>query len=293
MSNDNYKDPYGYANDSNPYGESYELNQYSQGQEDDFVTFMNSINVINQELDNYKQLIELIEFNQKKILQEINEDQELSTRSQLDSLITQASSLQQQLKSQIKTAQSKAGNDNSKKAQAERSKDDFLRLIQNYRIIEANYREQNKIQASTQYKIVKPDATEEEVEDAINDVGGQQIFSQAILNASRRGEAKTALAEVQSRHRELQRLEKTMAELTQLFHDMEELVAEQNVAVQNVNESVEEAQKDLELGLGHTDKAVESARKARRKKCWCIWILILVIVIILVVVIVPIAVHFS
>lgn len=254
---------------------------------------MDNISKINNDLDNYNQLIELIEFNQKKILNEVNEEQELATRKQLDSLIAQASSLQQEIKSKIADAKSKAGNDSAKKAQAENSRQRFMKLIQDYRAVEANYREQNKEQAARQYKIVKPDATDAEVNEAINDVGGQQIFSQAILNASRRGEAKTALAEVQSRHKELQRLEKTMAELTQLFHDMEELVAEQNVAIQNVNQAVDNAQKDIELGLGHTEKAKDKARAARKKKCWCYWILFIIIIIIIVVIVVPLVTHFT
>lgn len=252
---------------------------------------MNNIQYINEDLENYKQLIELIQFNQTKIVNEISEDS--SARQQLDSLIAQASSLQNKLKQNIKKAQLDALNDSAKKAQAENSRQTFLKLIQDYRVIEANYRESNKAQAAAQYKVVKPDATEDEVYEAINDVGGQQIFSQALMNSSRRGEAKTALQEVQSRHRELQRLEKTMAELTQLFHDMEELVAEQNVQVENVHQSVDNAQKDVEMGVGHTDTAAKSARKARNKKLWCYGILTLVIIIIIVVIVVPIAVHFS
>ncbi|CEP24546.1 Protein SSO2 [Cyberlindnera jadinii] len=287
---------YGYDNSNpyqeNPYQENHELNDYNDGG-DDFVNFMNNIASINNDLDNYNQLVELIEFNQRKLLTEVNEDQELATRKQLDSLVAQASSLQQTLKSKIKDAQATAGNDSAKKAQAENSRQRFLKYIQDYRVIEANYREENKQQAARQYKIVRPDATDAEVDDAINDVGGQQIFSQAIMNASRRGEAKTALAEVQSRHKELQKLEKTMAELTQLFHDMEEIVAQQNVQVENIDTEIEGAQKDIEMGLGHTDKAVESARKARRKKCWCYSILALIIIIIIVVIVVPIATHFS
>jgi syntaxin 1B/2/3 len=254
---------------------------------------MDNISKINNDLDNYNQLIELIEFNQKKLLNEVNEEQELATRKQLDSLISQASSLQQNLKSDIKNAQSRASGDSSKRAQAENSRQRFLKYIQDYRVVEANYREQNKEQAARQYRIVQPDATNAEVEEAISDVGGQQIFSQAILNASRRGEAKTALAEVQSRHRELQRLEKTMAELAQLFHDMEELVAEQNVAIQNVDQAVGNAQKDIELGLGHTDKAKESARKARKKKCWCYWILFIIFIILVIVIVVPLVTYFT
>lgn len=259
----------------------------SNGGGTDFVEFMGKINEINSELDTYEQLINNIDTYHKKLLAEANEDQEMQLRRTLDDIVSQASDLQYQLRSKIKSAQQDGLHDASKQAQAENSRQRFLKAIQDYRIIESNYKEENKEQAMRQYKIVQPDATDAEVENAINDVGGQQIFSQALLNANRRGEAKTALAEVQARHQELLKLEKTMAELTQLFNDMEQLVIEQQENIEVIDKNVEDAQQDVEQGVGHTNKAVTSARRARRNKLRC-WILVFVIfAIVVVVVVVP------
>lgn len=57
-----------------------------------------------------------------------------------------------------------------------------------------------------------------------------------------------------------------MAELTQLFHDMEELVIEQDQAIQQIDEQVAGAQHDIEQGVGHTNKAVVSAKAARKRR---------------------------
>ncbi|AMD21407.1 HER128Cp [Eremothecium sinecaudum] len=284
----------------NPYqsrniaSEGYEMQGYGgqamgSSDNDDFVQFMNGINEVNRKLDNYSQLISQIEAYQKKLLTEVNEEQEINLRRQLDGFASQASDLQYQLKNEIKYLQQRAIGDPSKVAQAENSRQRFLTLIQDYRVTEANYREENKQQAKRQYRVIQPQASEEEVEAAISDVGGQHIFSQALLNANRRGEAKTALAEVQARHQELLKLEKTMAELTQLFNDMEHLVIEQNEQIEDVDKQVVEAQQDVEQGVGHTNKAVKSARRARRNKIRCILILILILIIVAIAVIVPLA----
>ncbi|AOA61847.1 t-SNARE [Komagataella phaffii CBS 7435] len=267
------------SNQYNPYeqNQSYELPSYKGGNNDDFVKFMNEIADINANLDNYEELVKIIEQKQTQLVNEVNPDQENSLKRQLDSLISESSSLQLSLKSKIKNAQQLAIGDSAKVGQAETSRQRFLQAIQDYRIIESNYREQQRVQAERQYRVVKPDASPEEVRDAIDDLGGQQVFSTALLNANRRGEAKTALQEVQSRHRELQRLEKTMAELTQLFHDMEEMVVEQDQHVQETENLVDTAQQDIEKAVGHTDKALTSAKKARRKKCICFWICVLII----------------
>lgn len=70
-----------------------------------------------------------------------------------------------------------------------------------------------------------------------------------------------------------------MGELTQLFHDMEELVVEQDQPIQQIDQQIAGAQHDIEQGVGHTDKAVISAKKARKKRWWCFGIIVLIIVI--------------
>ncbi|CAI1746184.1 hypothetical protein SEUBUCD646_0P00580 [Saccharomyces eubayanus] len=273
-----------------PFEESYELNEASSAagaDGHDFVGFMNKISEINRDLDKYDHTIDQIDSLHKRLLTEVNEEQAGHLRHSLDNFVAQAKDLQFKLKSEIKSVQMDGIHDTNKQAQAENSRQRFLKLIQDYRIVDSNYKEENKSQAKRQYMIIQPEATEDEVEAAISDVGGQQIFSQALLNANRRGEAKTALAEVQARHQELLKLEKSMAELTQLFNDMEELVIEQQENVDVIDKNVEDAQLDVEQGVGHTDKAVKSARRARKNKIRCWLIVFAIIIVVVIVVVVP------
>lgn len=268
---------------SNPYhNNSYEMSKFNH--EDDFVTFMNEIQDINNTLDQYSNLITLVNNKQQNFVQELDlneEDTEYNSK-QIDSLIAETQSLQQNLKSRIKNVQTQAvqSKDQTKLDQAETCRKRFLDMIQEYRSLEADNREEAKAQAERQYKIIKPDATDAELRAVADDSSNsQQYFQQALLQSNRRGEARTVLNEVQVRHRELLKLEKTMAELTQLFHDMEELVIEQDQAIQQIDEQVGTAQHDIEQGVGHTNKAVVSAKKARKKKLWCFFICVIIIVI--------------
>jgi t-SNARE complex subunit, syntaxin len=252
--------------------------------EDDFVSFMNEIQDINNSLDQYSNLINLISNKQRNFIQELdlNEDDSEYNSKQVDALVNEAQLLQLDLKGRIKNAQTQAvqSRDQTKLDQAETSRKRFLELIQEYRLVEANNREQTKAQAERQYRIIKPDATEEEVRAVVEDTSSfQQYFQQALMQSNRRGESRTVLNEVQVRHRELLKLEKTMAELTQLFHDMEELVIEQDQAIQQIDEQVAGAQHDIEQGVGHTNKAVVSAKAARKKKIWCFIICLIIVVI--------------
>lgn len=276
-----------YYNNSHNAG-SYEMGSYKYGSEDDFVAFMNEIQDINAQLDNYSGLVELVANKQRAHLQDLDltDDEAEYAAKQIDALVLEALSLQSELKSRIKNAQTQAvqlGNQ-QKIDQAESARNKFLELIQKFRLTESNNREQTRLQAERQYRIVKPDATDEEVRAVVEDgSANQQIFQQALMQLNRRGEARTVLNEVQVRHRELLKLEKTMAELTQLFHDMEELVVEQDQPIQQIEQQVAEAQHDIEQGVGHTQKAVVLAKKARRKRLWCFFIIVIIIVIIAVI----------
>lgn len=277
---------------SNPYNNSYELKNYNKysssgSGEDDFVSFMNEINDINNTLDQYSNLINLISNKQRNFVHELDlneEDAEYNSK-QIDALISELNSLQSDLKSRIKNVQTQAASsrDKNKIDQAESSRKRFLELIQEYRLIEANNREQTKAQAERQYRIIKPDATDAEIKAVVEDGDNQQYFQQALMQSNRRGEARTVLNEVQVRHRELLKLEKTMAELTQLFHDMEELVIEQDQPIQQIDEQIAAAQHDVEQGVGHTNKAVVSAKKARKRRCICFGIIVLIIIILAVI----------
>lgn len=265
-------------NQGNNYGNEYELGEVK---EDDFVGFMNEIQDINNSLDQYHGLINLIANKQRNYIQELNlneEDLEYSTK-QIDSLVAETQSLQLSLKSRIKNVQNQAvqQKDQTRLDQAETTRKRFLDLVQEYRLIEVNNSNQTKQQAARQYRIIKPDAEDDEVRQAVEDDNSQQYFQQALLQSNRRGEAKTVLNEVNLRHRELLKLEKTMAELTQLFHDMEELVIEQDQPIQQIEQQVNVAQQDIEQGVGHTNKAVKSAKAARKKRKWCAFIIVLVI----------------
>lgn len=278
-----------YKRNQYPQNDSYEMSNYNNGKynssnEDDFVQFMNEIQDINSQLDHYSNIINLIKTKQRSFLQELdlNDEDTQYDSQQIESLVNEAQSLQLELKSRIKNVQTQAAvqsRDQTKLDQAESCRKRFLDLIQEYRLIESQNREQTKVQAERQYRIVKPDASEEEVK-AVVEEGSEQYFQLALLQSNRRGEARTVLNEVQVRHRELLKLEKTMAELTQLFHDMEELVIEQDQPIQQIEEQIDTAQHDIEQGVGHTNKAVKSAKAARKKKMWCFFICVLILVII-------------
>ncbi|WRT65565.1 uncharacterized protein IL334_002510 [Kwoniella shivajii] len=184
----------------------------------------------------------------------------------------------EECKNEIKKLYKLAKGDKAQKTQAEGVKTRFQSLLQEHQVIEKEFRKKVKDRAERQYKIVNPNATEEELRQ-VTESDNPQIFSQALLNSNRYGDARNAYREVQERHAEIQKIERTLAELAQMFSEMAMLVEQQDETIVNVENQAQGVETDIKAGYDQTSKAVDSARKARRKKWICFWIVVLIIAI--------------
>ena len=101
---------------------------------------------------------------------------------------------------------------------------------------------------------------------------GHPLTALQLLSQNRRGQSQSALRAVQGRHEAIQKIERQMMELAQLFQDMEAAVIEQEPAIDETEQKTENTVVNLDQGNKHLDGAVIKARSARRKKWICFWI---------------------
>ncbi|TXT04261.1 hypothetical protein VHUM_04259 [Vanrija humicola] len=195
-----------------------------------------------------------------------------------DQLSDDARKLRNEAKSAIKTLFQNIHGDKSAKAQAEAAKTRFTRALQEHQQVEQSYRKATKDRVGRQYKIVKPEASQVEVDQFVES-GNTQVFSQALLNSNKYGAARGALHEVQQRHQELQKIEKTMTELAQMFQEMSMLVEQQDETIGQVEQQTLDVHNNIELGNKQLDEATKKAIAARRKKWICFWIVLVIIII--------------
>lgn len=202
--------------------------------------------------------------------------------AQLDELVEDTSAMSATLKRRVKAleAQGGPGRDGQiKKQQAAFVKSKFVEAIQNYQSVEQQYRTKYKQRMERQFKIVKPDATPDEIRAVVNDEQGGQIFSQALMDSRYTG-SRAAYREVQERHEDIKRIERTLAELAQLFNDMSVLVEQQDETINVIQTQAAGVEKDTEAGLQYTEKAVDSARAARKKRWICFFITLILLAVI-------------
>jgi len=274
------------ATGGNPYGYDSQASLDSMAKDsnvnlagDGMSSFYSEISSIQDELRAYNDNVQRISDLHSRSLNNTDDAAAQRYTQQLEDLVADTSALSNVLKRRIKALERQPGSGRDgqiRKQQTALVKQKFVEAIQNYQTAEQQYRTKYKQRMERQFKIVKPDATPEEVKAVVNDDSGGQIFSQALLNSNRYGEAKSAYREVQERHEDIKKIEKTLTELANLFNDMSVLVEQQDETINTIEATAAEVEKDVEVGLQHTDKAVDSARAARKKR-WICFVLIIII----------------
>ncbi|KAK3331802.1 syntaxin-like protein psy1 [Cercophora scortea] len=158
--------------------------------------------------------------------------------------------------------------------------EEFKRELRAYLEEERRFRELYRQQIGRQYRIVYPAASEGEVALAVErDWGDEGVFQSALRDSNRAAQASTVLGAVRARHNELQKVEQSIAELAALFQDLETLLLQQSEVIKDVEAQTEGAVENLNKGNKEVHGAVESARRARKLKWYCLLVTVLIVVI--------------
>ncbi|CAH0056708.1 unnamed protein product [Clonostachys solani] len=294
----------GHGTEYNPYGgggSGYEMNSF----QDNANPFQDSSevradpNAILNECKDIDRGIEQVESNldqlrvlQQRTLDDADNSASSTANQQLDSLSTETMALYRSLTERVRQVKSKPDAQSPKnKPQVSRVDRRLKAAIQQYQSVESQFRKRTQDQMARQYRIVKPDATEEQIRQVVEDPNGAQVFSQALMQSDRQGRARAALSAVQDRHRALQKIEQQMVELSQLFQDMDTLVVQQEEMVTDIEHKAEDVVESLEHGNKEIGVAVETARATRRKKFWCALICLAILVVIAIIIVIVLAVQ--
>ncbi|ORE02747.1 t-SNARE [Rhizopus microsporus var. microsporus] len=278
--NDQYQKPHdwGYS----PRGGGSNNNTYEMSQVSPDITniqvFFEQLDRAKNEIDSLNYQIDQIANLHSTLLQSLNDQQSRQASNDLERMKSSAQRTNFNVKAMIQEMQS--GNNqlpNNSDTQMRRTQTGalrkrFLDTIQRYQDVERNYQLKYRQQIERQIRIVKPEASQEEVDDIIDSDGPPQVFAQSLMNAGRQGQAKAVLSEVQSRHDDIKHIEKTIIELHQLFMDMSMMVEQQGETLNTVEANAEQTQTKIKEGNQFIAKAIQTAKSTRTKK-WCCFFL--------------------
>ncbi|KUJ18994.1 t-SNARE [Mollisia scopiformis] len=205
---------------------------------------------------------------------------------QLEQMNTSTMALYRNLVGKVKNIKQKPESGSPRNAPQVGKVDRMLKTtINEYQQVDRDFRKKLDDQAARQYRIVRPEATEEEVREAIQEPN-QQMFAQALMQGNRRGQAVDVQDAVRQRSEAIRKIESQIIELAELFQDMDNLVMQQEAAVVNIEQKGEEVVENMDKGTEQIGVAIQSARNARKWKWWCLGIVVLIIAIIVIVILI-------
>jgi syntaxin 1B/2/3 len=288
----------GYNAQQNPYAQGGQ-NPYEQGPDMEMQSFGNEApvsdpNAILNDCRDIERSISDIESNnleqigalQQQMLQSTDTSSNSPPARQLDGLISETMQQYRSLTDRVRRIKGKPDANSAKNGPHVDRVDRRLRQAMNqFQVLESQFRNRMQEQMARQYRIVRPEASEDEVREAVEDTSGQ-VFSQALMQSDRRGQSQAVLRKVEDRNRELAKIERQMVELAQLFQDLDTMVVQQEEAVTQIEQKGEEIVDNLDKGNEEIAVAVDTARSTRKKKWICFAIVVAIIAIIVIIVVV-------
>ncbi|KAF9882168.1 snare domain-containing protein [Colletotrichum karsti] len=174
-------------------------------------------------------------------------------------------------------AKTQDGSRATKSAQLNSLRNNFKSELSKYQQIENDYQKRYRDQIARQYRIVNPEATEDEVKQATEADWGDEGIFQTALKTNRTGQANAVLGNVRARHNELQRIEKTLIELATLFQEMATIVEQQDPVVDAAEQNAQQTVDNIAKGNDEITTANKHARNRRKLKWWCLLVTIIII----------------
>ncbi|KAK6495926.1 Plasma membrane t-SNARE, secretory vesicle fusion [Arthrobotrys musiformis] len=182
----------------------------------------------------------------------------------------------------------------------------FEETMRQYQKAQVEHMKQMREQLARQYRIVNPNATQEDIE-RVQEKGDQPIFSTTVgcsipfapkLEPSfplgqqadfkeylqtleaRIGQGSSDLKDVHSHYINIQKIEQSMEELAELFKQLNELIYAQDISIGEGEDRVQEVAADVEAGANKLGTAFNHAEKTRKNKRWLLIIALIITLII-------------
>lgn len=252
-------------------------------------TFLKKVQEIHEGLHNLKRMVSDLENKQKTVLGVALPEEGM--KRELQTLRDEIKTLAGQIQRKLKSIESKKGDEDGKyvpiNIRMQRTQHgvlsrEFVELMGHCNTIQAQYRDRNVERIQRQLKITGTNVTDEEL-DTMLESGQTDVFTQNILIDAKA--TKQALNEIESRHDEILKLERSIRDLHDMFQYLAMEVEAQGEMVNRIENNIKQSTDYVEKAKENVEQAVTYQQKARKKKIWiaiCLAILILILVISLV-----------
>jgi|Transcript_19645 t-SNARE complex subunit (syntaxin) len=158
----------------------------------------------------------------------------------------------------------------------------FIDEMKRYQNSQQQYKTDVKKKVTRQVQMIKPDATDQEVDDIMRSEGGREaLYQQQILSGGVNDQIKTQYRQVAGKYQDVLTLEASVAELHQMFLDFALLTEQQGELLDQIEYQVRSAADYVEDANVDVYEAIEYQKKIRKKQCWILLIVVVVIIVVL------------
>lgn len=155
----------------------------------------------------------------------------------------------------------------------------FVDEMKLYQQAQQKYKTDLKNKVKRQVLVVKPDATDEEVDAVMKSEGGRDaLYKERILAGGVNDQIKTTYAKVAGKYQDVLTLEQSVAELHQMFLDFALLTEQQGELLDQIEFQVKQAGDYVEEANVDIHTGIEYQKSIRKKQCWIILIVVVCII---------------
>ncbi|XP_034531296.1 syntaxin-11-like [Notolabrus celidotus] len=133
-----------------------------------------------------------------------------------------------------------------------------------YNDTEMNHKEACKRQIQRQMEVVGREVSERELDEMMEN-GELNVFGLQVEGKT----ARSAFLQIESRHKELQELEKRVQGIQELFLDVAMLVENQGAGIDNIQKNVQNTDVLVQEAAGKLERATQSDKNNPLKKLFC------------------------
>ena len=142
---------------------------------------LNECRSIDTGIDSIQRNLERLRFLQQRAIDDPDASQSTATNRELDTLSSDTMTLYRNFGGRIKAIkQQKESGDPRNKPQVGMIDRKLKTAINEYQQVDRDFRHKLSAQMERQYRIVRPDASDQEVREAVEDTSNNQVFSQAV-----------------------------------------------------------------------------------------------------------------
>ncbi|XP_066487206.1 syntaxin-4 [Tiliqua scincoides] len=158
----------------------------------------------------------------------------------------------------------------------------FLELINKCNSTQSDYRDRNLERIRRQLQITGSGGVSDEELDQMLESGQTEVFVSNIMKDTQM--TKQALNEIETRHSEILKLERSIQELHEMFTYLATEVELQGEMIDRIEKNILDSEDYVKKGQQHLHSAQENQKKARKKKFMigiCLTVTVVIIIIII------------